>query len=516
MAVKQRTPGTGLGWSDFETSVRWLGSSRLGRWATDTTGALPLPLVVLCIAMGAYAAVFSVLIIDRHDHFGTFDYDLGIFDQSVWLLSQGESFITVRGLDFWGHHANLGFYLFVPFYWLGAGPNFINVTMVIAFTLGAVPLYLLGTRLGLNPWYAIIPSLAYLLHFSGQWTLNETFHPEILAIAPFMMAYLAQRQERWRSFALWLVLAMCWKEDVALAVFALGAVMVIRRKTAAGVITMAAAAVWFLFVTQVLIPASTPSGAFYSGFFGPLGDSPFEVVDNAVTNPTLVSRQLERTDGLGYVRDLLAPYGFTSLLSPLTLLIGAPNALINLLNVHGLSANIQAHYVAMPLAAASLAMVETLAWVKRLSVRRFLLGWVAVWAVMTSVIWGIAPYSEDYGMGFWARDPGLHQPLFEWVVTVPDDDDTIATTYNFSPHLTHRSEIYTFPNPWQASNWGIEGEGLPSTGDVDWLVIDRRVLGDASPVLDDVLSSEDWEIIYDDNEVLIAKRPDVEMGSLSG
>ncbi len=511
MPADERTRRTRVEWGDFETAARWLGNRPGGRWISDLLDVLPAPLILLVGAMGVYAAVFSILLIDRHNNFGTFDYDLGIFDQSVWLLSNGESFITVRGLDFWGHHANLGFYLFVPFYWLGAGPNFLDVAMVLAFTLGAIPLYLLGTRLGLNPWYAIVPSLAYLLHFAGQWTLNETFHPEILAIAPFMMAYLAQREGRWRSFALWLALAMCWKEDVALAVFALGAVMVIRRKVAAGTITMAVAAGWFLIVTQVLIPASTPSGAFYSGFFGPLGNSPFEVVDNAVTNPTLVSRQLERTDGLGYVRDLLAPYGFTSLLSPLTLLIGAPNALINLLNVHGLSANIQAHYVAMPLAAASLAMVEAIAWVKRLSARRFLLGWVAVWAVTTSVIWGVAPYSEDYGTGVWARQPGAHQSLFEWAVTVPGDSDAVATTYNFSPHLTHRSEIYTFPNPWQASNWGIEGEDLPDPAEVDWLLIDRRILGDAVPVLDEVLAGEDWEIVYDDNELLIAKRPDVEL-----
>ncbi len=64
----------------------------------------------------------------RQNTFGTWSFDMGIYDQGFWLVSRGgQTFMTVRGLDFWGQHLNLIAYAFVPFYWLGAGPNFLFV-----------------------------------------------------------------------------------------------------------------------------------------------------------------------------------------------------------------------------------------------------------------------------------------------------------------------------------------------------------------------------------------------------
>ena len=44
-----------------------------------------LPVAVL---IGAYIVRFSLLSVDVHDGFGTPGYDMGIFDQGVWLLSR--------------------------------------------------------------------------------------------------------------------------------------------------------------------------------------------------------------------------------------------------------------------------------------------------------------------------------------------------------------------------------------------------------------------------------------------
>ena len=63
-----------------------------------------------------FAVVFGRLGVQHHRNFGTWAYDMGIYDQGFWLVSQGgQSFVTVRGLEFWGHHVNLVVLLFVPF-----------------------------------------------------------------------------------------------------------------------------------------------------------------------------------------------------------------------------------------------------------------------------------------------------------------------------------------------------------------------------------------------------------------
>ena len=81
---------------------------------------------ILGVAMAVWTAVFSFLVVLRHDRYRTIDFDLGIHDQAIWLLAHGQSFDTVRGLPVFGHHATFAFYLLVPFQWLGAGPELLE------------------------------------------------------------------------------------------------------------------------------------------------------------------------------------------------------------------------------------------------------------------------------------------------------------------------------------------------------------------------------------------------------
>ena len=46
------------------------------------------------------------------------------------------------------------------------------------------------------------------------------------------------------------------------------------------------------------------------------------------------------------------------------------------------------------------------------------------------------------------------------------------------PHLTHRREIYTFPKPWIASNWGVSGENRPDPDGVNWIIVNPSALSD--------------------------------------
>ena len=82
------------------------------------------------LAALAFAILFGTLGVRNHQNFGTWSYDMGIYDQGLWLLSRGHMFMTVRGLNFWGHHINLIGVAFVPFYWLGAGPSFLYLSLI--------------------------------------------------------------------------------------------------------------------------------------------------------------------------------------------------------------------------------------------------------------------------------------------------------------------------------------------------------------------------------------------------
>jgi uncharacterized membrane protein len=462
--------------------------------------------LILAVLMGMFFLVMARLVILRHNEFWTFDFDLAIFDQAIWLLSKGESFITIRGLSVFGHHANIGFLVLVPFYWLGAGANFLNVVMVATLTLGALPLYRYGLQLFQSGWYALVPPAAFLLHFTTGWLVNETFHPEVIAITPLMFAYVSASRQQWRPYVWWLIAAAIWKEDVALAIMMIGVVVWIRGHRRIGFVTAGLSLAWFLYATRVMIPAFSDGGAFYNDFFGPLGSGVMEVVVTSVTKPSLVISAMTQHDALGYLRDLLVPYALTPLAAPTALLIGLPQFLINMLTAHGLPANLQAHYVAIPLAAASLALVEGIARVRHLSWKRFALGAVGAFSIATSVAWGVLPFAVNYDAGNWPLFGNDRRPIMEQAVRLPQPTASVSATWNLVPHLAHRRHVYTFPNPWVSVNWGTGTEKPPDPAVIEWLVIDKTVLGVSAAEFESVIAAESWEVVMDQNGVFVAKR----------
>src|SRR5262245_5737755 len=285
---------------------------------------------VLFVCIGVWIAWFFRLPMLRHERFGTFGFDLGIYDQGVWLLSQlRDPFVTVRGLDLFGHHMNPFLLVLAPFYRLGFGVQFLLLVQVLAQASGAVALFLLGRDVLRSRWCGVALAVALLLNPTYQWLMWEFFHPDAVAIGPLLFAYWAARERRWGWFTVAAVIALLCKEDVALAVVVLGLLVAFRIRSdrvriaaglavvlfaaslpavvevdgdgifvvaaavgAAGLVILLGprrdwrigaaiallAAAWFLLATQILIPHFNGVGRFYDAFFGPeLGATPSEI-----------------------------------------------------------------------------------------------------------------------------------------------------------------------------------------------------------------------------------------------
>ena len=80
------------------------------------------------------------------------------------------------------------------------------------------------------------------------------------------------------------------------------------------------------------------------------------------------------------------------------------------------------------------------------------------------------------------------------------------------PHLSQRAEIYSFPNPWRPTNWGVPGAAARSPERVEWLVIDRQVLdAEAAALLQSILNGRAdrgprFRVVLDRADVLVARR----------
>ncbi|MBW1775085.1 MAG: DUF2079 domain-containing protein, partial [Deltaproteobacteria bacterium] len=61
--------------------------------------------MALLLAVLIYIGVIGAYVTYDHLAFRTQAFDLGIFDQALWLVSEGKTpFITVRGLHRFGDH----------------------------------------------------------------------------------------------------------------------------------------------------------------------------------------------------------------------------------------------------------------------------------------------------------------------------------------------------------------------------------------------------------------------------
>jgi uncharacterized membrane protein len=472
--------------------------------------ALPFtPVAALGLLIGAYVAVFGSLTWGQQSNFGTFGYDMGLYDQGIWLLSRfHEPFVTIRGLNFFAHHVNLITLLFVPAYWLGAGPHLLYLVETVWMAAGAMPLWLLARDRLRSPWLALVVAACFLLYPSLEWINWWHFHPDALIITPLLFAWWLAGRRRWGWFAVAIAVALACKEDAALAVLMMGLVLAVLGERRAGLLTAAAGAGWFLLATKVVIPAAGGGdGPFYQELFPGFGDSLGQIVWTMVAHPSRLLSLATQEDRLTYYWRVLAPVAFFPLAAPLVLLIALPQTVVNVTSGHALTHDFHYHYTSIVLAGVFLATVEGMAWAARgRTARRLLVAVLVATSLMTNVAWSPSPISRMYDDGFWARPEPRHATVRAALRLVPADAG-VSASYNLIPHLTHRVYAYEFPNPWRVTNWGAHGENPPDPDTVDYLVIDERLLGDQRPLYERLLGPYGgYRTVFASDGIVVATR----------
>jgi uncharacterized membrane protein len=478
----------------------------------------------LATMVAGYIGLFGFLVYRQQSNFGTFGYDLGMHDQAIWLLSRFEGpWDTVRGLDYFGQHINVISALFVPAYWLGAGPHFLGMVHTTVVALCAVPLWLLARDRLTNPWAALVLPLAWLLHPAVDWVTWWTYHPDSLSMLPLFWGYWFATRRRWKAFAIAIGFALICKEDDALAVLMLGVVMALWRRATtagpgpgerparrAGIITAATGATWYVLCTKVLIPPLLGGAApFYNNFFPALGNSIPEVIKNAIIHPSRVWKLATLPNRRHWSLQMIGPLAFLPLLALPALLIAGPQIGVDVTAQVVDGATIASEYASLPLVGAFLAATEALGFIYRHQhrVADAAAGLLVGAAVAGSVAWGLAPWSLSFHNGTWSshnsQSPQLHQAL-----RMAGPSAGISVTYFVTPHVTHRKLAYEFPNPWINANFGLNHQTLGDPAQVKWILVAKQTLGPREVDLLNELTAPggQFKIVLDQNGVVLAER----------
>jgi hypothetical protein len=275
------------------------------------------------------------------------------------------------------------------------------------------------------------------------------FHPAAVAPTLLLLAFYALERERWGWYALWVVLAMACQEDIALVVAMVGLyALIFRRQWWAGLATLAVSIAWFAVAVGVILPYfDTADASPFASRYGYLGEGPVEMVVTFVTRPGVVIESLIEPSKLTYLRDLLVPVGFLSLLAPHVLLIGLPPVLTNLLSTKELMHQLEGfHYsvTVVPFVVVSAAYGG--AWLtKRFSrseaqVRAGTL--LAVGVLICTLIYHIGHGYLPFGDRFRWPPVTEHHRLGEAMARGIPEEASVSALPHLHPHASHRALMY--------------------------------------------------------------------------
>ena len=271
--------------------------------STETAKARSLPKLN---TLGWMTAISTVILFAcssaRHLLFQSTAYDLGYFDQALWLLSQGlPPVVSFWGYHFLGGHGDLILYPISLLYRIYPSVYWLFALQAIALSLGAVPTWRLAQQAGLKERQAIAIAAAYLL-YPLIFNLNLfDFHPEVLALPAFLAAVLAARSGKIGWFCAAIVLILSCRDALALTVVAMGFwLLVLEKRRVCGAIALVSGTAWFLIVTQVIIPQFRPAGVESVYRYAYLGSSLPEILQSLVLKPQLILSHLFTGDNLLY------------------------------------------------------------------------------------------------------------------------------------------------------------------------------------------------------------------------
>lgn len=373
----------------------------------------------------------------RHWLYQSNAWDLGIFDQAIYLISIGQPpIVSLLGFHILGDHAAIFFYPLALLYRIDPDVHWLFLVQAVALTIGGFPLYYLSLQSKLSHHQAITIVFAYLLY---PLILNKSlfdFHPDVIAVPGFLIAVLAARTNKIFLFCVAITIILSCKAVISLTVISMGLWLVLcENKKLSGAIAIVAGLIWFIISTQSIIPIfigdamGGTTGALVR--YSYLGKSIIEIATNILLKPNLAIGKVLSLETLEYIILLILPIVWG--LSPKHLLPlwgAAPMLGMNILSTTAAQRNLVHHYSLPILPFLFLAVISAVAdqqnWLKT---RKTIL----IWSIISFLILGKLEY---FWSGYFST-LDTHQATTTAIERI-QDRGAVLTTGEIAPHLTHR------------------------------------------------------------------------------
>ena len=386
----------------------------------------------------------------RHALFQSTAFDLAIFDQGIYLLSQNQTpFSSLMAINIWGDHAAFIFYPLALLYKIYPDVRWLFLVQAVALALGAWPSWSLARQAGLNNSISWAIACIYLL-YPLVFNVNLfDFHPEVIALPALLAAILAARLNKTLWFCAAIVLVLICKAVLSLTVAAMGLwLLCFDKKRNCGLIALFLGAGWFLVATQAVIPYFN-QGREHAGIgrYQYLGNSVFEIAINLIVKPNLVLERVFSLETFEYLALLLLPVIWW--LSPrhLSSLISAvPMLAMNILSDIPAQRDLIHQYSVPILPFLLVAVISSLAYSNqqkgktifdRLPLPNYPLPRVIViWSLIAFL--ALAKYGYFWTIYLNGSDT---LPATREAIALVNTKGSVLTTAQIAPHLAHRPVV---------------------------------------------------------------------------
>ena len=494
--------------------------------------------LLICVAAG-FSVIFTAIGLQIYGVFGATAYDFGIFDQAFWQYSRFLSpFNTVRGLNILGDHFSPIAFVFAPLYFLWPDIFWPLVLQSVSVAAAGVILYSIARHLlPARPWVGFALAVSYYLHPAVHNTLLWQYHEIVLASGLYMALIWSYLKDRPRLFFLLLVLLLACREDMPFTLLPFGVVALLERRWRYGWVAILLSIAWWMLATKVAMPYFNALG-YYRISHGVLAG-----LFSTLTNPGYYLERILDPQSQRYVLQVLVPAGLVGLFSPRYLLPALPTLAANVL-IGQYNTLIAYHYSVsiMPFlywgALMTLQRTENrhlptfsvmplLQWTKSLtlrlinSLRLFLerlqlmmrllrVQQLLAWAMLLTSLWLGCQYSavevrqlpDRYRA--WLDNSAKRAMLKS--LDQQFGGEGVAASDNLLPHLSHRKNIYLFPNPWEIHYWGIAGESPHHPNNVQHIVIPWSEIREHGKLYDYLIESRIFGNVTHAQEVMVLRR----------
>ena len=373
----------------------------------------------------------------RHALFQSISFDLGIFDQAVYLISRNLPPIsTFTGFHILGDHAAIIFYPIAILYKIYPDVHWLFAIQALTLASGIPLAWQLATQAGLSSSYASVVTFSYLF-YPLVFNVNLfDFHPDVVIIPGVFGAFLALRSRKIIHFLGWIILILSAKAVLALTLIAFGLWLIIfERPKYYGALVTGLSLIWFIFTTQVVFPYYTGGEHAAVGRYSYLGDSVFEIIHNLVFQPNLILRQLISWSSLEYLLLLIIPVLWCFSRSTLKFLLPMlPQLGLNLLSTLSTQRDLIHQYSLPILPFFILVIIDALIHQKGfLKTRKSIL----VWIVISFLALAKPGYFWTRYLSYWESIDATQEAI-EFI----NSSGSVLTIANIAPHLSHRPLIH--------------------------------------------------------------------------